>query len=160
MNIEQLLNKLKTLIYSKSEVDTRLNDYIPKSGGGVMTGNFVGRINASLGLTVSGGDEDNHGGSILLLGSSSSYNPGSICLIPNKNGLLNYLWLHPDGTLTWQGTPIQYSSDQRLKQQIAEIDDKLLDAWEDVEPVQFKYNDAVDQKVITQDFILDMLFNK
>lgn len=34
MNIEQLLNKLKTLIYSKSEVDTRLNNYIPKSGGG------------------------------------------------------------------------------------------------------------------------------
>ena len=28
----------------------------------------------------------------------------------------------------------------------AEIDDKLLDAWEDVNLVQFKYNDAVAQK--------------
>lgn len=52
----------------------------------------------------------------------------------------------PNGTLTWDGQPIQYTSDQRLKQQIAEIDDKLLDAWEDVNLVQFKYNDAVKEK--------------
>ena len=52
----------------------------------------------------------------------------------------------PSGTLTWNGQPIQYVSDQRLKQQITEIDDKLLDAWGDVELSQFKYNDAVDQK--------------
>jgi len=52
----------------------------------------------------------------------------------------------PNGTLIWEGQPIQYVSDQRLKQQIAEIDDELLDAWEDVNLVQFKYNDAVDQK--------------
>jgi len=52
----------------------------------------------------------------------------------------------PSGTLTWDGQAIQTVSDQRLKQQIAEIDDKLLDAWEDVNLVQFKYNDAVDQK--------------
>ena len=52
----------------------------------------------------------------------------------------------PSGTLTWNGQAIQTTSDQRLKQQITEIDDKLLDAWEDVELSQFKYNDAVDQK--------------
>ena len=52
----------------------------------------------------------------------------------------------PSGTWTWSGTAVQLVSDQRLKQQIAEIDDKLLDAWEDVNLVQFKYNDAVDQK--------------
>jgi hypothetical protein len=52
----------------------------------------------------------------------------------------------PSGTLTWEGQPIQFVSDQRLKQQITEIDDKLLDAWEDVNLVQFKYNDAVDAK--------------
>ena len=34
----------------------------------------------------------------------------------------------------------------QLAKQIAEIDDKLLDAWEDVEPSQFKYNDAVSEK--------------
>ena len=54
--------------------------------------------------------------------------------------------LYPDGTWTWTGQAVQLISDQRLKQQINQIDDKLLDAWEDVDLVQFKYNDAVDQK--------------
>ena len=35
---------------------------------------------------------------------------------------------------------------QRFKQQITQIDNALLDAWEDVNLVQFKYNDAVDRK--------------
>ena len=52
----------------------------------------------------------------------------------------------PNGTLIWEGQPIQYASDRRLKQQISKIDNALLDAWEDVEPVQFKYNDAVEEK--------------
>ena len=51
-----------------------------------------------------------------------------------------------NGTLIWSGQPIQYVSDQRLKQQITQIDDVLLTAWEDVNPVQFKYNDAVELK--------------
>ena len=119
---------------------------VPRSGGAVITGTFLGRYNASNGLTIGGGNEQNYGGSILLLGSSSSYNPGSICIIPSRNGQINYMWMHPDGTWTWQGTPCQVTSDQRLKQQITEIDDKLLDAWEDVDLVQFKYNDAVGQK--------------
>ena len=54
--------------------------------------------------------------------------------------------LYYDGGWTWGGQAVQLVSDQRLKQQIAEIDDKLLDAWEDVTLCQFKYNDAVDQK--------------
>ena len=57
-----------------------------------------------------------------------------------------YFNLYSNGNLSWNGQPIQYSSDQRLKQQISKIDNALLDAWEDVEPVQFKYNDAVEQK--------------
>ena len=51
-------------------------------------------------------------------------------------------------TVLWHGggQAVQISSDQRLKQQIDQIDDKLLDAWEDVLPRQFKYNDAVNEK--------------
>lgn len=56
------------------------------------------------------------------------------------------MFLYPSGTWTWNGTACQITSDQRFKQQITEIDDKLLDAWEDVTLVQFKYNDAVDAK--------------
>ena len=122
---------------------------IPRSGGAVITSNFLGKQSTDGTLMVSGGDERNHGGDIMLLGTGtpSSYNPGAICIIPQVgNGQEQYMWIKPDGTWTWSGTAVQLVSDQRLKQQIAEIDDKLLDAWEDVDLVQFKYNDAVDQK--------------
>ena len=63
------------------------------------------------------------------------------------NSSTNYVLLgDSSGNLSWNGKSIQTTSDQRLKQQISEIDDKLLDAWEDVDLVQFKYNDAVDRK--------------
>ena len=65
----------------------------------------------------------------------------------NSNTSYTYVLLgDSSGNLSWNGQSIQTTSDQRLKQQITEIDDKLLDAWEDVELSQFKYNDAVDQK--------------
>lgn len=120
---------------------------IPRSGGAVISGIFLGRINASGYLMISGGVERNHGGNIFLAGTSSGYKPGSIGIIPQVgNGNEQYMWLESDGTWTWSGTAVQLVSDQRLKQQIAEIDDKLLDAWEDVDLVQFKYNDAVKEK--------------
>ena len=65
----------------------------------------------------------------------------------NSSTTNNYVLLgDSSGNLSWNGKSIQTTSDQRLKQQISEIDDKLLDAWEDVDLVQFKYNDAVETK--------------
>ena len=120
---------------------------IPRSGGAVLMGAFIGRDNAFSQLIMSGGDERNHGGSIRFIGTSSQYNPGTVCIMPQVgDGQEKYMWIYPDGTWTWDGTACQITSDQRYKQQIAEIDDKLLDAWRDVDLVQFKYNDAVDQK--------------
>ena len=120
---------------------------IPRSGGAVLYGSLYG-TSANCAIFIGGGNERNHGGNIYLSGSGIDYAPerGSVILLPNINGQEKNMSLFPDGTLTWSGQPIQYGSDQRLKQQIAEIDDKLLDAWEDVDLVQFKYNDAVDQK--------------
>lgn len=69
------------------------------------------------------------------LGDSSE----NIKMIYTKGITINGLLFSPSDHAT-------LPSDQRLKQQIAEIDDKLLDAWESVELCQFKYNDAVDQK--------------
>ena len=80
---------------------------------------------------------------IMCYGISSSTRAGWVRLCPTSNREMN---LKPDGTWIWDGTAVQLISDQRLKQQISEIDDKLLDAWEDVTPVQFKYNDAVNEK--------------
>ena len=105
------------------------------------------------GLSLNNSSESMHisvssGASIDLCGKDYTHgnNQGKFILTAFDGNTYAPLAGTPSGTLTWGGQPIQYVSDQRLKQQIAEIDDKLLDAWEDVKLSQFKYNDAVDQK--------------
>ena len=121
-------------------------DVIPRSGGAVMTGDLLASstIN-SIGFGYGWGN----GGTIY------TYSPihstvdwqGTIRLEPLKTtSNFKTMQLAPGGTWTWSGTACQITSDQRYKQQITEIDDKLLDAWEDVELVQFKYNESVDTK--------------
>lgn len=96
-----------------------------------------------------GGDSRDNGSSLQLHGKDFAFNnylfAGAFTL--QARTTFDYQLVgFANGSLTWNGQAIQTVSDQRLKQQIAEIDDKLLDAWEDVELCQFKYNDAVDQK--------------
>ena len=119
-------------------------DVIPRSGGAVITGTALGRTNNTSRISFCGGTDTNNGGSITLYGKDLS--TGDVTIQSNNGTNIHQLRLSSNGTLTWDGQPIQTSSDKRLKQQIAEIDDKLLGAWEDVDLVQFKYNDAVDQK--------------
>ena len=38
------------------------------------------------------------------------------------------------------------TSDSRLKNSVKDIDDKLLDAWGNIEPKQYKFNDATEKK--------------
>ena len=123
---------------------------IPRSGGAVMTGGTLGRtVNDDL-LILYGGAGWANGARIALYGKDeSSFNPtraGAIQLRADISSETTEMFLYTNGTWTWSGTAVQLISDQRLKQQIAEIDDKLLDAWEDVNLVQFKYNDAVSEK--------------
>ena len=120
-------------------------DVVPRSGGAVITGDLY-RHNSTGELVIGGGTSVNNGAVIGLCGASKATQAGFIILQPDTGSLAKYMLLQPDGTWTWSGTACQITSDQRLKQQIAEIDDKLLDAWEDVELSQFKYNDAVNQK--------------
>ena len=123
------------------------SEFVPRSGGAVMDGKLYMTNNSSR-FAVGGGSSWNSGGSIELFGSEepSSYK-GMIRLQPAlAETALKKMELKANGTWTWDGTACQITSDQRLKQQIAEIDDKLLDAWEDVDLVQFKYNDAVSEK--------------
>ena len=114
-----------------------------------MTGDIFGRnVNTSY-LIFCGGDTPANGSIIQLIGkdySNIDYTPGSLALQASDGVHSSTMFMYPSGTWTWTGTAVQLISDQRLKQQITEIDDKLLDAWEDVNLVQFKYNDAVDQK--------------
>ena len=119
-----------------------VSEFVPRSGGAVMTGTSLGRIDDTGLLYL-----DSNGGHIVLFGASYAWGQGAVRLNPSLSSTTNKaMYMFPNGTWTWDGTACQVTSDQRLKQQITEIDDKLLDAWEDVNLVQFKYNDAVDQK--------------
>jgi len=119
---------------------------IPRSGGAVFSGDFIGKNVDNSSLVVVGATNWNAGAALVLGGKDKSEAPGAIYLHPSDGLNKKDMYMHPSGTWTWSGTACQITSDQRLKQQITEIDDKLLDAWEDVNLVQFKYNDAVDQK--------------
>ena len=119
---------------------------IPRSGGAVITGNALSKTINNNELRLDGGTGWNDGASLSLSGKNRTDANGTATLHPSNGSNYKDMALYPSGTWTWNGTACQITSDQRLKQQIAEIDDKLLDAWEDVNLVQFKYNDAVDQK--------------
>ena len=121
-------------------------DAIPRSGGAVMTGSVLGRTVDNDSFNLKGGTD--LCGAVRLYGKDyTGYGlAGCVRFTPQTSSNDKNMILKPDGTWTWTGQPVQTSSDQRLKQQITEIDDKLLDAWEDVELVQFKYNESVDTK--------------
>ena len=119
---------------------------VPRSGGSVMTGTIVARNVDSSELAIVGGSRWDSGGGICAYGKNNSSRKGFLVFTAHNGTSTKQMFLEPDGTWTWNGTACQITSDQRLKQQITEIDDKLLDAWEDVNLVQFKYNDAVEQK--------------
>ena len=122
-------------------------DAIPRSGGGVMSGYFIGRASDDSTLSLCGGSDPSNGAQILVAGKDTNdIYAGAVVFYCDDTSSQKAMFLYPTGTWQWTGQAVQLISDQRLKQQIAEIDDKLLDAWEDVDLVQFKYNDAVDQK--------------
>ena len=128
---------------------------IPRSGGAVMIS--INGAPVHLGTTsydneflITPGISWSNSPFITMYGSNhpTTQYRGAIRIVPriSVSGGTKDMRLEPSGTWTWNGTACQITSDARLKQQIAGIDDKLLDAWEDVNLVQFKYNDAVEQK--------------
>ena len=122
------------------------SEFVPRSGGSVMTNTLLARSVDTSEFTLAGGTGWDHGGSVSARGKNANTWGGFVVFTAHNGTSFKQMILQPDGTWTWDGTACQITSDQRLKQQIAEIDDKLLDAWQDVNLVQFKYNDAVDAK--------------
>ena len=120
---------------------------IPRSGGAVISGYDFRRTANDGYLAIFGGNNLVNGAGFVLSGADRDLGlAGAVVIQAADNSQTKTMFIYPSGTWTWNGTACQITSDQRLKQQISEIDDKLLDAWEDVELSQFKYNDAVDQK--------------
>ena len=128
--------------------DIRDANAVPRWGGAVMTGLELGRFDSYNQLRLCGGTSLGDGGTVIVYGKDIDVPQirGRILLHAADGSNEKFMDLYPDGTWQWNGQAVQLVSDQRYKQQINAIDDKLLDAWEDVEPSQFKYNDAVDQK--------------
>ena len=129
-----------------TQLDVHDADAVPRSGGAVMTGSEFGRAINDGSFNILGGYASS--GAVRLYGKDyATYGlAGCVRFTPQDSSNGKNMILKPDGTWTWNGTACQITSDQRLKQQINQIDDKLLNAWEDVNLVQFKYNDAVDAK--------------
>ena len=144
-NMHQLrLNSNGTATWDNKNLAMQ-EDVVPRSGGAVMTGSSLGRSINNSHMVICGGTAWNDGAS-LAVNSKRSSNAGMTEIYLSDTSTNKSMKLYPSGTWTWNGTAVQITSDQRFKQQISEIDDKLLDAWEDVNLVQFKYNDAVEEK--------------
>ena len=122
------------------------SEFVPRSGGAVLSGSGYYKTNNSGSLIIGAGSNAGDGATIISYGATTPSNSGQLVFRSNNGTNAVNMRLQPDGTWTWGGTACQLVSDQRLNQQITEIDDKLLDAWEDVELVQFKYNESVDTK--------------
>lgn len=92
------------------------------------------------------------GACLSLLGRSHTYNPGWFMLHASSMsgsgsaGQRASLFGQPNGTLSWNGQPLQTSSDRRLKTKISAVDDDVLDAWDGVFWGEFKFLDAVAEK--------------
>ena len=121
------------------------SEFVPRSGGAVMTGSLFRTVDNGT-FAIGGGNASINGASITLYGRNTTSRQGVAQIHTDTSLEGKDMLLYPNGSWTWDGTACQLVSDARLKQQIAEIDDKLLDAWEDVNLVQFKYNDAVKEK--------------
>lgn len=64
----------------------------------------------------------------------------------NAEGNSKHLIGKPDGTFTWNGQPIQTSSDERLKTGFSTVPNDVLDAWGKVGWSQFKFKEDAERK--------------
>ena len=139
---------------------------VPRSGGGVMTGSALGRANADGSLSILGGYDMYSGAQITLFsaGEASAFK-GCLQLHAVFGNNRRAIYLTPDGyfypyvdascalgsgsfrwTEVYAATGTINTSDARLKNSVKNIDDKLLDAWGNIEPKQYKFNDATEKK--------------
>lgn len=138
-----------------------------------VTGNEIYKTADNSYLFIGGATTQANGANLVLNGKDRSANAGEFKL-ESRDGTNTYILKGTTyGYLTWSGlyleptrndvcnlgrtdvkwkeiwctqSSINSSSDERQKQQIKPIDNDLLDAWENVNPIQFKWNDAVAKK--------------
>ena len=144
---------------------------IPRSGGAVITGDTLARANDSAYLAIRGGSGYGKGAQLTLYGKDISGYEGYVYLIASDGNNDSQFALRPNSYATiscksfrpLNGNPTLgdasyrwgqiYStnstistSDARFKNSVKDIDDALLDAWGNIEPKQYKFNDATEKK--------------
>ena len=142
-----------------------LSGYVPRSGGTVLDGIDYARTVDNSYTRLYGGTGEGKGAYIQLSGNNAGYaaefariitGRGVIYYFENSNfapsnhahlGEPNYKW----GQIYSTNSTIS-TSDVRLKNSVKDIDDNLLDAWESIEPKQYKFNDATESKGETARF--------
>lgn len=146
---------------------------VPRSGGAVLNGNSFCRTIDNDYLALEGGTGYRKGARLTLIGKDADTTGKGRFQLYTDNGTNQFvLYGSTDGSLAWSGTvwhpsndnscslglsarrwSVVYAatgtintSDARLKNSIKDIDDKLLDAWGNIEPKQYKFNDATEKK--------------
>lgn len=129
---DQTIGGLKTFVSGRLVGETQL--YLAAAGTTQQTGLF-------------GGPHAQGGASVEAFGLARSINPGSVKLRPfSSASTYKELFAKPDGTLTWNGQAMQIISDAKAKTLIYDFPDEVLDVWEDVRFVQFKFIEAISLK--------------
>ena len=147
------------------------SEFVPRSGGAVLSGDTFAKINDTSSLIIRGCSGYDKGAQIALYGkdvsgyegyaylrASDGVNASEFALRPNSHATISCVSFRPlYGNPTLGNTSYPWgqiystnsaisTSDSRLKNSITDIDDKLLDAWENIEPKQYKFNDATEKK--------------
>lgn len=150
------------------------SEFVPVSGGAVLTGILFTRNDTNSSISFRSGPNYNDGASIQLKGKAQTDASGGRLYLTAHDGT-NYavltIWPIGDFILTnaltlkaatdnvcscgasdrrwtevYAATGTINTSDSRLKNSVKDIDDKLLDAWGNIEPKQYKFNDATEKK--------------
>ena len=137
----------------------------------MISGTSLGRTDNTSRITLCGGTDNSNGGSITIHGKNS--NTGNVDITANNGTDLCILNIKAVGDVNISNCKVFYSttdnatylgyanarwkevyaatgtidtSDSRLKNSVKDIDDSLLDAWETIQPKQYKFNDATESK--------------
>ena len=142
-------------------------DVIPRSGGSVLTGEVYARNRSTGSLFLCGDTTWDKGACLILRGELFGTDGQGFLYLRarSSDGHLNSIELSPWGSLNpsndnystlglnsrrwstvYSATSTINTSDSRLKNTITDIDDSLLDAWESIQPKQYKFNDATESK--------------
>ena len=137
----------------------------------MISGSSLGKTVNTSSITLCGGTDNSNGGSITIHGKNSINGLVAVTANDGTNSCMFQIGSNGDihivgckvfypakdnatylgySTARWStiyaATSTINTSDSRLKNTITDIDDSLLDAWETIQPKQYKFNDATESK--------------